>query len=548
MRKIGMLWVILLALVLVAACASDSGGSGTAQQSEPAPGPQPGGGEPAPRGKITSSVYDRGRIPASEGTGEDNRWTRWINENGPVDVEYVMVPRSDSQARFNTLFAAGDAPDLILEYDTQYRNQLYAQGLLLPIGDLIEEHSTTYKSMLEEYPDLRKVGTKSDGKLYEVGRVLRLHPQFTLAMRADWLENLGLDVPRTAEELFAVMKAFTEEDPDGNGADDTFGIALSGPGGDGGLGRINDMFQNVDWVVEDGELVKDWERAKAAAEYMKRIFDAGYVDRDFLTDSGGEKALQDWLTGKVGIFSWQHGRYDQFESLKVNHPEAKVIVIPLPETEFGAFLPSVSNPVQMTGAVNAAAKDPVAVIKYIDFMVSKETAMTLEFGLEQVHWQQGADGCPQIIDEEKYQQEVGGWMGDMRMLTSRVLFGDCDKHQKLYNPDHPLQKEFIELLDLSDETYITKERPMARITVSEHMPELPQHLQLIVANIGDTISDMWQRAIVSGASYTPEDALRDAQAAWDAAGGKQLEEFYRQWYANERDNAFLADDIFKYAR
>jgi putative aldouronate transport system substrate-binding protein len=500
------------------------------------------------RGKITSSVYDRGRVPASEGTGEDNRWTRWINENGPADVKFITVPRTESKQRFNTLFAAREAPDLILEYDTPYRNQLYAQGLLMPIGDLIEKHSTTYKKMLEDYPDLRKVGTKSDGKLYEVGRVLRLHPQFTLVMRADWLKNVNMEVPKTAKDLYKVMKAFVEQDPDQNGVKDTFGIALSGPGGEGGSGRIDDMFQNVEWVVENGKLIKDWDRVKAATEYKKRIFEERLVDRDYLTDSGGEKALQDWVNGKVGIFSWQHGRYDQFEPLKKNNPNAEVIVIALPETEFGAFLPSVSNPVQITGAVNANASDPVSVIKYLDFMVSESTATALEFGLEGVHWEKGPDNCPRIIDEKKYQQEVGGWMGDMRMLTSRVLFGDCDKHQKLYNPDNPLHKEFIELLDLSDKTYITADRSLARITVPEHMPELPQDLQLVVANIGNTIKDMWQRAIVSGSSYTPEHALKDAQATWNRAGGKRLEEFYANWYANERDTAFLAEDIFKYAK
>ena len=57
------------------------------------------------RAQITVTVYDRGNVPAAEGTIEKNRWTRWINENGPVDVTFVAIPRVNPQEKLNTLFA-----------------------------------------------------------------------------------------------------------------------------------------------------------------------------------------------------------------------------------------------------------------------------------------------------------------------------------------------------------------------------------------------------------------------------------------------------------
>lgn len=45
-------------------------------------------------------------------------------------------------------------------------------------------------------------------------------------IRQDWLDNLGLEVPRTWDELAAVAEAFVTQDPDGNGEDDTIGILL----------------------------------------------------------------------------------------------------------------------------------------------------------------------------------------------------------------------------------------------------------------------------------------------------------------------------------
>lgn len=105
--------------------------------------------------EISVTIYDRGKVPPQEGTYENNRWTKWINDNGPVNVKFVPIPRNQSQDKLNTLIAAGDAPDLILEYDANFRNQLYNQKQLLPIDDLIEKYSTNYKELLNKYPILK---------------------------------------------------------------------------------------------------------------------------------------------------------------------------------------------------------------------------------------------------------------------------------------------------------------------------------------------------------------------------------------------------------
>ncbi|MDF2671488.1 MAG: extracellular solute-binding protein, partial [Paenibacillus sp.] len=108
--------------------------------------------EPAKRGAIAVSVYDRGNIPPEEGNWDKNRWVEWINKNGPVDVKYTPVPRWESFPKFNALLASGSAPDLILEYDANYRNSWYSQKLLMPIDEMVDKYSTNYKQILEKYP------------------------------------------------------------------------------------------------------------------------------------------------------------------------------------------------------------------------------------------------------------------------------------------------------------------------------------------------------------------------------------------------------------
>src|SRR5690349_17067643 len=72
------------------------------------------------RGSITATLYDRGNVPPAAGTVDNNRWSKWINEKGPVDVDFIPFPRSEQVQKLNLLFASGDAPDLIMEYDGNF--------------------------------------------------------------------------------------------------------------------------------------------------------------------------------------------------------------------------------------------------------------------------------------------------------------------------------------------------------------------------------------------------------------------------------------------
>jgi putative aldouronate transport system substrate-binding protein len=543
-------WTFGLAILSFAIIVGCSNNSGSSNNANPTAGPSetPGSNgetaKPAEKPSISQSIYDRGNVPPEEGTIEDNRWTKWLNENGPANVQFVAVPRWEAVQKFNTLFASGSAPDLIFDFDTNYRNELYSQKQLLPIDDLIEEHSVEYKALLERFPVLRKQGTKPDGKLYEFGRVSGLQTNHILFIRADWLEKLGLEAPKTVEELYEVARAFTQDDPDGNNADDTYGYSLSNI-----TRQITEaMFESVMWVIEDGKWVRDWDRAQAAYEFMKRLYDDGFVDKDFLADKNGEKAMQDFITGKLGIFGANGGAstygLQLLDSLKKNDANAKMIPIELPASSYGQFSPVMGNPVQMTAVINAAAKDPVAVVDYIDFLVKDATQLTLNYGMEGEHWEKGANGCPVVIDTEKNKIEKD-YNTDYQMLKSSATFGECGTFASKMNPSDPLQKEFLDIIDMAKKAYLDPARPMAQVMHIEHMPSIPPELNLIKTNVDLPIYDLFNKAIVSGPSYTVDMAVADGKSMWEKAGGKQVEEWYANWYEENKDLAFFTEDMYE---
>ncbi|WP_159882145.1 extracellular solute-binding protein [Paenibacillus puerhi] len=499
------------------------------------------GAAPEKRGSITVSMYERNNIPPEEGNWDKNRWTEWVNKNGPVDVKYITVPRWESLQKFNALFATNSAPDLILEYDTGYRNQWYAQKLLMPLDDVIETHSTTYKDLMKQFPQLKKLGTKDDGKVYEIGKVTPLMAGHRIYIREDWLQKLNLQMPKTTEELLEVAKAFASKDPDGNGKADTFGLNLSG----NGPSILQHMFGfgEVQWRFEGDKFIHEWDRITAAVAFQKQLFDAGVADKDFLADKNGEKAKQDFLSGKLGMYLHQEIVDKDYDALKKNNPNAKLAILTLPKSEFGQFSPVVSSPIQMVGAINAGAKDPKAVMQYIDFMIKPETARTLESGEEGVHWSKNEAGCPKPLDAEKNKKEIS-YTSDLRMMSSVLLLGKCSFTEQR-SQETETQKTLRDLALQANEAYVSKERPIPTLK-PEYLPVLPQDLALVVKNTDQQIKDVWMKSIVSGSSYTAEQAEKDAKSIWEKSGGLKVDEFYTKWYETNKANAFLLKDLYQF--
>lgn len=293
--------VIAFIMLIAAACSSDYTQKEAASEAKPS---------------ITVGIYDRGSIPEGEGTIDNNRWTHWINEHSPVNVKFVPIPRGESVQKYKVLFASGHAPDLILDFDSSFLAQLIVDDQVIPIDELVEQHSTIYKQLLEQYPLVRRLTTEPDGKMYLIAQITGLKTNHSLLIRQDWLDVLGLEMPKNEQDLLQVVRAFTFDDPDRNGIDDTYGINFTGLGSllngkvAGGIRPLDMMFRNVGYILQDEKVIRAWKQAEAALDYAKQLYNEGAIDPNFLTDKDGEKAKLDFVSGKLGIF-WvcaRHGR------------------------------------------------------------------------------------------------------------------------------------------------------------------------------------------------------------------------------------------------
>ena len=170
--------------------------------------------------------------PATEETFEDNRWTRAMRDELGINVIYKWVADgSQAQEKLKLAMASGDLPDVItLEGDQRLVDfqQLAEADLLADMTDLWEQYASPLtKEVVGADGQVIFNAVSSGGRMMGIpGPSAGLDSYSYFWVRQDWLDNLGLAPPRTTEELLEMTRAFTHDDPDGNGEDDTFAMML----------------------------------------------------------------------------------------------------------------------------------------------------------------------------------------------------------------------------------------------------------------------------------------------------------------------------------
>jgi putative aldouronate transport system substrate-binding protein len=229
------------------------------------------------------------------------------------------------------MIASGELDGLVNFFSASNVLEAVENNTIEPLDEYLEDNAN-WNATTESYRNLYSL----DGKVYAISAGFE-GSTFTRSYRKDWLDRLGMEVPETTGELFEVARAFTESDPDGNGIDDTTGLTSSR------LWNLQDIFQAFGAKLNNtGEMSIAWNPVSgvwqdsmlkpemgSALEYIKKLYDSGYLDADFLTNEGSNMREKLW-TGKAGSsFYWAMHAYRQATTeMRKTAPEAKWVEVP----------------------------------------------------------------------------------------------------------------------------------------------------------------------------------------------------------------------------
>jgi len=329
-----------------------------------------------------------------------------IRDELGIELNLVLVPPGgDGEAKLNAAAAANDLPDIMqmVSANNDVRATLFRLvdlGLIAPVDSMFE--LMPERTKLHYSDPLANELVSIDGVQYGLPQPPAIPKRQGFVIRQDWLDNLGLEVPTTIEEFYDVAVAFTEQDPDGNGVDDTygFGVFIDGQG----LGyRFDPLLGAYDvpglWKFQDPENfglnVRDPKYPEAVA-FLNSLVEAGVVDPDWPT-LGKDEFRARWKQGKYGMMMEDFAALtnkSNYTPFYENFPDGRWTVVPAFEGPYGDAWYGVYTGRSNIFAVSQAAADAGKQDKIAELLewMATDGYWLLGFGEEGVNYTFDANG------------------------------------------------------------------------------------------------------------------------------------------------------------
>lgn len=356
---------------------------------------------------------------------EDNWAESYVQDALGIELKTKKIDLSQSQ-QMDLMLASNEMPDcgwIIKNPETP--KELYDQGVTRTIPwDMIQQYAPNYAALLEEDPvGMEMNKDAASGEYLALTGYTEGNSDSALYMtsyRYDWLQNLGIEPngelvqlddegrlfmatePFTQSEFTEILRRFTEDDPDQNGKDDTFGMALS---------QRSPYFwcslYSMYGITTDGTMEQDGsaeryfvtDEYKDFLKYMAQLYENGYIDQEFATldvNQAWEK-VANGQAGVCGISAKWTGpgvSYAQTRAPNValnQNPEAKVVIVPteVNDNGEGGAQPYTTTNYNYTFFVNKNVSDEklAKILEMFDFMnFDPEAKVALRYGEEGTHF------------------------------------------------------------------------------------------------------------------------------------------------------------------
>lgn len=250
-----------------------------------------------------------------------------------VNLEFIFLPNSaEAKNKVITAMASGNYPDgvMLSPQNTLSRSEIVKygveEGYFISLSPYIEEFGDNIYEVFERTPAYEAAMTAPDGNIYAIPDFQEnghnaVYPK--MYINTQWLENLGLDMPTDTESFYQVLKAFKEQDANGNG-DPNDEIPLSGTiSGSGaveywlmnsfintGAKSTTSVTRTYLSVIDDQlQFVADKDEYREGLVWMNKLYEDGLIDpAAFTQDQASLKQTINLQEGvnTIGAFTADH--------------------------------------------------------------------------------------------------------------------------------------------------------------------------------------------------------------------------------------------------
>jgi len=398
-------------------------------------------------GKLTVEMFDRG-TDGGRTLAADNAWTDWIKAKVKKDLGFDVTFQSIGRWSENTdivnLMASKSAPDLCYSYNGGMIDNFRDWGGILNLSPLIDTYLPDLKKLLGEDPVFpgkdfirRDEIYNTGGAVYKIASARVALAQRNIFIRKDWLDKLGLAVPKTINEFHDVLVAFRDRDPGGVGANRVipFGTDSDARWNFGDL--INNYLQKGlsdrdMWINTAADRYFAVPGFKDGVRVMNQWYNEKLIYQDFpLMLQTSNEFYNVIKSGVVGSFNqnWDlpyRTDYKINEELAKNVPGASYIAV-----DIGLANKSKMDKVGLQMFIPAFSKSQKEALHYLNWLSKFENFNYLQIG-EQGRNHNMVNGVPQVIasTDPKWIQNSTQNI-DITMPLNGVYLGRDDQNAKV---------------------------------------------------------------------------------------------------------------------
>jgi putative aldouronate transport system substrate-binding protein len=328
---------------------------------------------------------------------ETNFQTKLIEERANFDLSFEIFPSTEFKQKITLMIAAGgkDLPDVILINPGDMSVFEWGQsGYILPLNQYYENSSFHLKEAVTRTGvNFVPMVTSPDGKIYCIPAFNQSPYNETVAkltINRTWIDKLGLKKPARAEDLYTVLKAFKEKDPNGNRVADEIPLMYCSKSYDW-FSYLMCPFQFLScditngWVVKNG-VVRPYYSSDAYREglrYIHRLAAEGLLSP--LTFTQDEAQFMTIMNGDPSVIgsSIDIARTQYKDPMRQYDYELLEPLLAADGSQPTPYQPSVANPAMI---ISSNCKSPEAAFRLGDLLVSEELSILTRFGEKGVDW------------------------------------------------------------------------------------------------------------------------------------------------------------------
>lgn len=447
----------------------------------------------------------------------DSKAWKQLQENGNISIELTEVPRMEVSEKLGLLFAGNDYPDFVFKNLELDINMYSSEGILIPLEDLIKENMPNLTAILDERNAWGEI-TESDGHIYSLpylgdqGRGSGME----FFVNKKWLDNVGLEEPTNGEEFYNVLKAFKEQDADGDGdteneipfifAESWYPLQCFFEYWGGGLVNGSNVTRLKDGKLEFFLMTEEY---KDFLALMAKAYSEGLIYKDVFTFTHEDMLAMIKSGSAIGVLA----------ALSFPDDEISMEYVPLQPLGEDKKLRLTSGVTKGCMVVTDQCEEPAALLAAMDWLYTEEGSIAARLGYEGETYTLNDKGEWSTIDGVNLSEYVingqAPWPGKEADLMKK-LDSELDPKSAYLNEVGTASKEtygeVYPTLTMTDEEKDIESKYMSDITAY-----WKNYMALVISGAQD-LEETWDEYIAT----LEKMHVAEVYGAYDAAYQREL--------------------------